>query len=148
MHRVLLVGLLIASSATGAPVPKTLKAAPLDGRWEIAEMWYNGTDITASNRWVWDIDGNKLTISIRQSDKSLIPLEVKVVSTLFPPEKGEAGELDYRREGNGADLLFHGRVRVDGDELVFVHDEPDKPRPTELTTKARYYNRFTRVATK
>lgn len=147
MTRPLFALLVSVVAAAAAPVPKSVKVkdAPLDGRWEIVEMRFGGQDITALNPWVWDIDGEKLTISNRQKDGTLMPNDPTTATTLVRPEKGEAGELDYLRAGAGSNLLFKGRAKVDGDELVVGFADPDKPRPTEVTTSTTYYHRFKRV---
>jgi hypothetical protein len=150
-HRTAVFCLLLAAcSAVAAPVPKALKAKRpnLDGRWEIELMTYYGHDITSNNPWVWDIDGETLTISVRQSDATLKPLDGGVTTTLVPPVKGEADELDFHRKGVGVNCEFRGRVKVENDELVYVHADANESAPTEFTTNARFYYRFKRLPEK
>jgi uncharacterized protein (TIGR03067 family) len=147
MHRPLFVLLMVSTAAVAAPVPKKVreKAPSLDGRWEIVEMRFLGQDITALNPWVWDIDGEKLTISNREKDGTLKLNDPTTATTLVRPENGEPGEVDYLRAGAGSNMLFKGRAKVDGDELVIGFTDPDKPRPAEVTTSTTYYHRFKRV---
>jgi uncharacterized protein (TIGR03067 family) len=147
--RVLIAVGVLAVAAVAAPVPKAVKKqSTTDGRWEIEQMTYNGQDITKGNPWVWDIDGQKLTISVRQADKSLKLNDTTVATALVPPARGEPDELDYHRKGGGVNYELRGRIKVEGDELVYVHADPNENAPTEFTTKAKYYYRFKRVTEK
>jgi uncharacterized protein (TIGR03067 family) len=148
--RVLLVLLGLTAAAVAAPVPKAVKAkAPaLDGRWECVELNANDWDATKSNPWVWDIDGEKLTIHVRTNGQ-LRPNERNMTTTLTRPDPSKPEEVDYHRDGNGTKSVFKGRFVIDGDKLTVCYDTTGGDRPTELKVDKRYhYVRFTRVVEK
>jgi uncharacterized protein (TIGR03067 family) len=146
----LLALLLLASAAVAAPVPKAVKAKapPLDGRWECVELNANNSDATKSNPWVWDIDGEKLTIH-RRINGELRPNEQNMATSLTWPDPAKPEEVDYIRTGRNSKQVFKGRFVVDGDKLTICYATDGGDRPTEMKIDQRYhYVRFTRAVEK
>ncbi len=148
--RVLLVTACVAAVAIAAPVPKAVKAkAPsLDGRWECVELNANDADVTKGNPWVWDIDGEKLTIH-RRDNGQLRPNEANMTTRLVCTDPAKPEEIDYIRDGNNGKSVFKGRFVIDGDKLTVCYDTNGGDRPTELKAGIRvHYVRFTRAVEK
>jgi uncharacterized protein (TIGR03067 family) len=137
--------LLFAAAVTAAPVPKKAdKTPPLDGRWECLELNANDSDVTAGNPWVWDIDGEKLTIW-RKVGGDLKPNEANMTTTLVRPKDGGPNEIDYFRDNGNGRTLFKGLVALDGDNLTVCY-ATGGDRPTELKAdKAVHFVRFKRA---
>ncbi|MFY7952861.1 MAG: TIGR03067 domain-containing protein [Armatimonadaceae bacterium] len=146
--RYALAALLFTSLAVAAPVPKAVKAkAPsLDGRWECVELNANDSDATKANPWVWDIEGEKLTIH-RRINGELRPNEMNMTTTLAWPDPAKPEEVDYHRNGNGTKSVFKGRFVIDGDKLTVCYATDGGDRPSELKADKRYhFVRFKRIS--
>jgi hypothetical protein len=149
MLRSLVVLLLAALPLVAAPVPKSIKpkAANLDGRWEIVELWSGMADVTTLNPWVWEIQGETLTIHVNEGG-TLKVHDPKTKTTLVRPVTGGADDIDYVRD-EGTPRLFPGIIVVTESELVICFDSPGNPRPTERKPfPSGWYYRFKRIADK
>jgi uncharacterized protein (TIGR03067 family) len=150
MLRPLVVLMALAVPLAAAPVPKAIKprAAALDGKWEIVELWSGLSDVAKLNPWVWDIRGESLTIYRRDGDK-LEPNDPITKTTLVRPADGGPDALDYIRDDRGNAMTFPGIVTVTEGELVICFDSPGKSRPTEQKPfQSGWYYKFKRVTEK
>ncbi len=143
MLRSLVVLVLVAVPLAAAPVPKVAKpkAASLDGKWEIVELWSGLSDVAKLNPWVWEIQGETVTIYVNHTDKLTLH-DPRTVTTLVQPQNGGSEDIDYVRD-DGTPQLFPGTVVVSDTELIICFDSPGKARPTERKPfQSGWYYRF------
>lgn len=147
--RVLLTAACVAAVGFAAPVPKAVSKAPkLDGKWEIAELNANGTDVTAYNPWVWEIDGERVNTFFNKNGR-LLASDQDEKTALVRPSGGGPTDIDYVLDRGGNKLVFQGLIAVVGDELTVCFSDPGLDRPAEAKVgKSVQYLRFTRVTDK
>lgn len=133
MPRQLLALLFVPALAVAAPVPKSLKKpSPLDGRWDVVAMNFDGVDATAMNPDVWVIRGEKVTRFSKGRDGTLHPLAPQFAYAL---ERGaEADHINYVfGAGRVGAMQYSALFTQDGDTLTLAHGTTsDKPRPSDL----------------
>jgi uncharacterized protein (TIGR03067 family) len=143
---------LLASVAAAAPVPKALKAKPtLDGRWELVEQNYQGKNQPDFPKWMWVIDGEKLTYCRPDQGGKYVPSETNVRAALTRAEGGSADDFDYVYNSGPNATVYKSVVVRDGDELVvcFGTAGNNGARPSEAKPGAdRQYFRFKRATDK
>lgn len=145
MTRPLFVLLIVSAAAVAAPVPKSLKKRPpLDGRWVTTERVEWGVKQTADRRLVWDIDGEKVSpFNQYLPEEQLLPAYTTAVVTISQPS---GDELDVLYSDGPTQLVFRGRIRWDGDQLLIALGGVNKPRPTEVEAAGVYaFYRFDRM---
>ena len=145
----LLTAVCVAAVGFAAPVPKAVSKAPkLDGKWKIAELNANGTDVTAYNPWVWEIDGERVNTLSSQNGR-LQPIDREEKTAVVRPTGGGPADVDYVLDRGGHKSVFKGLISVVGDELTICFSDPGLDRPAEAKVgKTFQYLRFTRITDK
>jgi hypothetical protein len=147
MLRSLVVLVVLAVPLAAAPVPKAIKpkAAALDGKWEIVELWSGLSDVAKLNPWVWDIRGETVTIYVSEGG-TLKLHDPRTKTALVRPSNSGAEDIDYVRD-DGTPQLFPGTVVVSETELIICFDSPGKARPSERKPfQSGWYYRFKRMS--
>ena len=148
MVRPLLAGVLFATVALAAPVPKDfLKPKPkLDGRWKVTSYETNGRPTTAVSilNQTWAFDGENLTITRATAPKGAAATKIKVRADVTTKPMA----FDYILSAATTRL---GVFAVDGDTLTvcLTINTSLGERPTDLdggTGTLKYT--FTRVKDK
>ena len=143
---------VLAVPLAAAPVPKALKAkVTLDGRWELVEQNYRGQDQPNFAKWMWVIDGEKLSYCRPDGGGVYVPSDTTTQATLTRPHGGKADEVDYATNTGKNGIVYKCVIALSGDELVvcFGSMGQQSVRPSEPKAGPDlHYFRFKRATDK
>lgn len=137
----------LLTATLAAPVPKALKAAPLDGRWLRVEVTQDGKTEVDKGEEVWEISGERLVPYRMGVNSSTV---TNSTSTLKLPDGITGNTVDggctyHGEEGDRVAPVSRGLFQLDGDTLTMCFSRSAE-RPKSLTpAKGEYRMVFTRV---
>ncbi len=139
------LALLLAGGVVAAPVPKALKAKTptVDGKWLLVGQNWDGKEYPTFNKWMWEIEGERLTYHRPDRDGVYRPSGAEPAATITPSSAGKAGDYDRGMPNGKINPML---IVIERDEMTVCHASeaaqtpvrPVEPKPAAQVNVLRF----------